>query len=191
MTTDIRAAIAAERTDLIELLADLPEHHWDSPSLCAGWRVREVVAHITMAYRYPLPRFLFHLARSGGNFTRMSDNRAKADAASLSTKDLLASLRDNVNHPWKPPGDGYEGALSHDVVHGLDITVALGVDRKVPLDRLRAVLGGMTGKKAKYFGVDLDGVQLRATDLDWTLGSGTPRSAPAQDLLLFVCGREI
>jgi hypothetical protein len=81
------------------------------------------------------------------------------------------------------------GALTHDVIHGLDITVPLGIDRHVPDGRLRIVLHGITPKRVKFFGVDLDGIQLRADDLDWTFGSGTPLSGTAQDLLLILSGR--
>ena len=47
MTEDIRRAVAAERRDQAELLAGLTEEQWNAPSLCAGWRVKEVVAHTT------------------------------------------------------------------------------------------------------------------------------------------------
>jgi len=36
---------------------------WDTPSLCAGWRVREVVAHMTMAARYPEDELMAELRR--------------------------------------------------------------------------------------------------------------------------------
>lgn len=49
--TDIRAAISAERSDLADLLEALPADQWNHPSLCEGWRVREVVAHIIMPFR--------------------------------------------------------------------------------------------------------------------------------------------
>jgi hypothetical protein len=54
---------------------------------------------------------------------------------------------------------------------------------------MRVVLGGLSPKHLKYFGVDLTGTQLRATDLDWSYGTGQVVEAPAQDLLLKVCGR--
>ena len=41
------------------------------------------------------------------------------------------------------------------------------------------------------FGTDLDGIELRASDLDWTLGSGTPLEGAAADLLLVLCGRTL
>ncbi|WP_350274315.1 maleylpyruvate isomerase family mycothiol-dependent enzyme [Kribbella sp. HUAS MG21] len=189
--TDIRTAVAGERSELAELLAGLPETDWDRPSLCEGWRVRELVAHITMPYRITMPRLLAGLVRAGGSFNRYADRQARRDASELTPAELVACLHANVNHPWKPPGDGYEGALSHDVIHGLDLTVALGIDRQVPAERLRIVLGALKPRQARYFGVDLDGVQLRATDLDWTYGTGEPLAGLAQDLLLVLCGRTL
>lgn len=185
----IRDAIAGERGELAGLLAGLPESTWDAPTLCTGWRVWEVVAHMTMAFRYSVWQFVGGMVRARGNVDRMADRSATRDTAALSAAELAACLRENTRHPWKPPGGGFAGALSHDVIHGLDITVALGLDRRVPEDRMRIVLDSINPRSLKYFGVDLTGIQLRADDLDWTFGSGTPLSGSAQDLLLVLSGR--
>jgi uncharacterized protein (TIGR03083 family) len=189
---DIRKMIAAERGALASVLADLPPRMWDSPTLCDAWRVREVVAHITMPFRYSGPRFMLELARSRGRFNVMSDRVARRDAQSLSPAQLTTALRDNVQHPWKPPGGGYLGALNHDVIHGLDITVPLGIDRRVPADTMSVVMANITtAKTLRYFGVDLTGISLQATDLDWTYGSGAPLLGSAQDLALVLSGRKL
>jgi uncharacterized protein (TIGR03083 family) len=188
---EVRAAIAAERRDLAAVLTGLSEPQWDTQTLCAGWRVREVVAHMTMPFRYSTSRFLLGMLKARGNFARMADRSARADAAVLTSGELTASIADNAEHAWKPPGGGFGGALSHDVIHGLDFTVPLGIDRKVPEDRLRIVLGGLNAKNLKFFGTDLTGVELRADDLDWSLGSGTAVSGAAQDLLMVLCGRKL
>ena len=156
----VRAAIAAERTELADVLDGLSPEQWDEPSLCAGWRVREVVAHITMAFRYSLPQVMIGMLRARGSFHRMADRAARRDAEELTSDQLAECLRSNVNHPWKPPGGGYVGALSHDLIHGLDITVALGLDRQPPPERVAMVLGSLSPKQVSYFGVDLNGVQL-------------------------------
>lgn len=191
MTEDIRAAVAAERRDQAELLAGLTEEQWNAPSLCEGWRVKEVVAHTTLPFRSSLGRVLLEMVKSAGRFNHASNRMALKDAAALTTDELLSCLKANIDHPWTPPGDGPAGALSHDVIHGLDITVALGLDRGVPHDRLRVVLGGMKPGHVKYFGADLAGKRLEATDMDWTFGEGEPVRGLAQDLLLVVCGRRL
>src|SRR5438132_8029868 len=118
----------------------MPDRAWDSTTLCAGWRVRELVAHVTMPFRYSGPRFAAELIRSGGRFQAMADRCARRDAARMSAASLLAALRDNAANQWRPPGGGLAGALTHDVIHGLDVAVPLGIAREVPEDRLRVVL---------------------------------------------------
>ncbi len=136
--------VAAERRDLAELLSSLPARSWDSPTLCAGWRVRELVAHVTMPFRYSAARFVTELVRSGGRFNAMADRCARRDGAAPASE-LLAALRDNATNPWTPPGGGLPGALTHDMIHGLDAVVPLGIDRRVPQGRLRIVLESVSG----------------------------------------------
>jgi uncharacterized protein (TIGR03083 family) len=187
----LRNAIAAERQELAEVLNALPSQLWDTQSLCAGWRVREVVAHMTMPFRYSTPRFVTEVIKARGSFNRMADRCARRDSE-MQIDELVASLRDNTENPWRPPGGGFEGALTHDVVHGLDITVALQLGRKVPEDRLRMVLDVVTRPEPiKFFGTDLNGIELRADDIQWPFGSGTPVFGLAQDLALVICGRKL
>jgi uncharacterized protein (TIGR03083 family) len=191
MDATLRAAVVAERTELAEMLGELTAEQWGAPSLCAGWRVREVVAHMTMPFRMSAPRFALEMAKARGNFTAMADRTARRDTGRMSDADLLASMRANVEHPWSPPGGGVAGALSHDVIHGLDISVALGLDRRPPAARVKLVLDTMRDKNVRYFGADLSGVRLVATDVEWQWGEGEPLRGSAQDLLLVVCGRRV
>jgi hypothetical protein len=78
------------------------------------------------------------------------------------------------------------------VIHGLDITVPLGLAFAVPEERLRRVLpASADDKTVMFFGADLAGIQFRARDLDWTVGAGTPLTGTAADLLLAMCGRKL
>ena len=188
---DLRAAVTTEFTGLADLLDSLPEAGWDTPSLCAGWRVREVVAHMTMPVRYSPAQFVAELQACDGDFTRLSNVVASRDAA-LPVGELIGNLRDDALHGWTPPGGGARGALNHVVIHGLDVTVPLGAGRRPPDETLRAVLDDLTrGGTHAHFGFDLTGHRLRATDLDWSFGSGRPISGAAQDLALLVCGRTL
>ncbi|MFI7544064.1 maleylpyruvate isomerase family mycothiol-dependent enzyme [Actinoplanes sp. NPDC049599] len=188
---NLEAAVQAERAEQADLLATLTPEQWNAPTLCAGWRVREVIAHTTAPYRMSLARTLVELAKARGDINRMADRAARRDAARMSPEQLLADLRANITSPWTPPGGGPQGALSHDLIHGLDITVGLGLDRRPPPERVALVLTGLQPKNVAFFGTDLAGVSLRATDLDWTYGTGAPVRGPAQDLLLVICGRRL
>jgi hypothetical protein len=46
-------------------------------------------------------------------------------------------------------------------------------------------------KARHHFGVNLEAIELRADNLYWTLGRGTPIHGNAQDLLLLMCGRRL
>ncbi|MEV7624235.1 hypothetical protein [Actinoplanes sp. NPDC089786] len=153
--------------------------------------MREVVAHTTAPFRTGMMRTLGELVLARGDVNRMADRAARRDAGRMSAEELLAQVRDNVDHPWAPPGGGPHAALSHDVIHGLDITVGLGLARRPPVERVGLVLSGLRPRNVAFFGVDLTGVELRATDLDWRFGDGQPVDGTAQDLLLAVCGRRL
>ena len=188
----IQDMIAAQRGELAAVLDALPASGWDEPTLCAGWRVREVVAHVTMPFRYSGRRFVLELARSRGKFNEMADRVALRDAARMSPAELAEAVRSNIGHPWRPPGGGFEGALAHDVIHGLDITVPLGLAFAIPEERLRRVLPvSAADKTVMFFGADLAGIEFRARDMNWTLGAGTPLTGAAADLLLAMCGRKL
>ena len=107
---DLAAAVAEEYGALADLLEASDAAVWDAPSLCEGWRTREVVAHMTMPARYAGPAFMAELEAAGGDFTRLSNTVAARDGA-LPVPALLADLRSEVLHAWQPPGGGMEGAL--------------------------------------------------------------------------------
>jgi uncharacterized protein (TIGR03083 family) len=193
MTNDagLQPAVAAEFLALAELLDPLSDAQWDTPSLCAGWRVREVVAHMTMAARYPEDKFMAELRRHDFDFGRLSNEIASRDAG-LPTSELVANLRSEIMQRWTPPGGGYHGALNHVVIHGLDVTVPLGVPRRSPDDTIRIILEDLTqGGVHEHFGTNIEGRSLQATDLDWSYGSGPAVRGAAEDLALMLCGRNL
>jgi uncharacterized protein (TIGR03083 family) len=186
---DLAVAVAEEYGALADLLEASDLAVWDAPSLCEGWRTREVVAHMTMPARYAGPAFMAELEAAGGDFTRLSNTVAARDGA-LPVPALVADLRSEVLHAWQPPGGGLEGALTHCVIHGLDIIEAVPLARRLPDEHVARVLGIVAGPDApNLFGVDLSGVALRADDLDWSCGSGAAVTGSAQALALVACGR--
>ncbi|MFH7593802.1 maleylpyruvate isomerase family mycothiol-dependent enzyme [Streptomyces racemochromogenes] len=188
----LTSAIAGERRELADLFDTLRAEDWQAPSLCTGWSVREVVAHMSMGFRLSLPATLGELLKARGSLHRMTDRVARRDAAAHSTAELSAFLRDHAHHPWTPPVGGLPAALGHDVVHGLDVTTALGLGRRVPEDRLRILLDEIRPRGLRFFGVDLAGTRLCAEDTGWSYGAGpTPVYGAAQDLLLLAFGRRL
>ncbi len=175
--THLQPVVAAEFVSLADLVAVASDTQWDTQSLCERWRVREVIAHMTMAARYSEEEFMAELRRCDFDFTRLSNEVASRDA-SLPDDELVTNLRSDVMQRWTPPGGGYHGALNHVVIHGLDVTVPLGVDLT-------------QGGGHAHFGVDIEGRNLQASDLDWSHGSGPVLRGAAGDLALAICGRTV
>lgn len=150
--------------DLLESDADA----WDAPSLCEGWQVRHVVAHMTMPVRFTPERYGAELAEVGGDFGALSDRVALRDGA-LPVGELVGQLRSPVLHGWTPPGGGEAGARDHAVIHSLDVTVALDASPVAPPEAVTAVLDQLAGRlgEGAWFGVDPTGLRLEADDGDW------------------------
>ena len=179
----------AERERLARLFGDLSPEQWDTPSLCEGWRVREVVAHLTMPFRTRPLGVLAGIVRAGFSFNRYADRDARATAREKTPAELVDLLRRNIDHPWQPPGGGGTGALSHDVIHGLDATEPLGLPGP-PAHRIALVLASTSSRQLRYFGVGLEGQRLTATDADVSVGSGADAvPMTAREILLVVTGR--
>ena len=187
--TDLQSWVAPTCDGLADLLASAPAGTWDAPSLCEGWQVRHVVAHVTMPARLTPEQFGAEMAAAGGDFTVLSDTVAARDA-SLPLADQLDALRSPLLHAWQPPG-GAAGALNHAVIHSLDVTVALDRPRVAPGEAVVAVLDQLTAANGALFGVDLTGVRLEATDTDWSWGSGDAVRADSGLLVALLSGRTL
>ena len=187
--TDVQTWVAPTYNRLADLLAAGDDAHWDTRSLCEGWLVRHVVAHVTMPVRLTPEQFGAEMAAAGGDFRVLSDTVATRDAA-LPVSDLLSQLRSPALHAWQPPG-GAAGALSHSVIHSLDVTIALERPAVAPPEAVVTVLNQLTGANGTWFGVDLTDLRLEADDTDWTWGSGQLVRADSGSLVALLSGREL
>jgi len=188
--TDPQSWVAPTFRGLADLLATSPSQTWDAPSLCAAWRVRHVVAHVTMPARLTPEQFGAEMAAAGGDFAALSDAVAARDA-SLPVADLLDQLRSPGLHAWQPPAGGAAGALAHAVIHSLDVTVALDRPSVAPAEAMAAVLDQLTAAHGSIFGVDLTGVRLEAVDTEWSWGTGDLVSADRGTLVALLSGRTL
>lgn len=188
MADTVMPLVAAEYQRLHDALAPLSEDTWQTLSLCEGWTIRHVVAHVTMPARYGPEEFGAELAAAQFDFGALSNRIADRDSA-LPVRKLLQDLSSDVLAHWTTPAGGPIGSLSHVVIHGLDVTVPLGLGSVVSDDALRLVLDNLTaGGTHRNFGTSIDH-RLVADDLDWKYGSGPVLSAPAHRLVLWLAGR--
>jgi uncharacterized protein (TIGR03083 family) len=183
--------ISPGRRALADALDELTPDQWRGPTMCAGWTPGHVLAHLTMPFRMSEQAFMAGLQECGGDFTKFSDGIADRDSK-LPQSELVAVLRNNADTPWSPPGGGLVSALSHDVIHGLDITWPLSIDYPLNDRALTTVLDSIISPGTEtHFGVALPGIKLTATDLDWTRGSGAPLAGRSRDLIMLLANRVV
>ncbi|MFD3508210.1 maleylpyruvate isomerase family mycothiol-dependent enzyme [Nocardia sp. NPDC058666] len=183
-------AVAEERATLVALLENLPESAWDTASLCEGWRVRDVVAHLVLATRITIASLVVNLVRAHGNTDRLIHDTAVRHADRTPTAELLSELRGTVDSRATPIGTTPIDRLMDLLVHGQDIAVPLGIDRVMPPEAARMSLERVWTMGSPFHArTRLAGYELTTTDATWTAGAGTPISGTAAQLLMVVTGR--
>lgn len=184
---DLQAWVGPTLSGLADALDD---RAWDDASLCEGWQVQHVVAHLTMPARLTPEQFGAEIAAARGDFGVVSETVARRDAA-LPREVLLEQLRSEALRTWQPPGGGSTGALSHAVIHSLDVTLPLGLGTVAPQPAVDAVLQALADNRGAWFSVDLDGRSLEATDTGWTWGDGEPLRTTSGGLVVLLAGRTL
>jgi len=180
--------IHSERKALVADLEGLTEQQWATPSLCEGWSVRDVVAHMTAEAKLSAGGFFGSLIASGFRFESV---QAKGIAAEQGTDgaDTLNRFREVLTSTTKPPGP-VDAMLCEVIVHSEDIRRPLGIAQDYPAewstrgaDFYRGSNLIIGGKKRAA------GLTFRATDAEWSAGSGPEVVGPATSLLLAISGR--
>lgn len=177
-----------QRERVADLLDGLDTDAWETSSLCTGWRVRDVAAHLTLAQLGAWPATVA-LVRARGSFDRMVHDTA-VRAARRPPTTYAGAIRGMVGSRRRAPGVSAVEPLTDAMVHTLDVAVPLGVEVRLPTDAA-AVSAGRCYDLSWPFHVRrrLAGVRLRATDADFERGEGREVVGPVQDLLLLVTGR--
>lgn len=191
MPVDEDAALIAERSALYETLTGLTPEEWDHPSLCPGWRNRDVASHVHLALTISIPRLLVGLATNRGDFNRFMASHARR-LGDRPTSEILASWDEARTSARIPPTTKRVEVAMDAYVHHHDICVPIGKD--VPSDpaRLRWMADGMVAAKQQIgSGPRVQGLRLIATDIDWHYGTGPELRGPAAALILAGCGRTV
>lgn len=190
-TEQIWHAVATERATLTELLASLPDSAWDHPSLCAEWRVRDVVAHLVLSADADVATILKGLIRARGNFDRLVRDTAIRHADDRTTARLRTELRATIDARSTPLGTTPTDRLMDLLVHGQDIAIPLGIRRQMPVVAARTALDRVWGTARPFRAREkLGGYRLIATDCAWAEGEGDRVEGPVDALLLLTTGRE-
>ena len=189
-STALRRLHDDENADFSAFLHTLADSDWERPSLCEGWRVRDVVGHILYGNELHLWTLPFRLARYGFSSDRSGRAYSIARAEGHTPGELLRAF--DERDPWAGTCRVFPPRLTllDRLVHHQDIRRALDRPRVVPEERLLAALDGTPGL-GSVFGAKrrTRGLRLTATDVAWTWGSGPEVEGPGEALLLAMLGR--
>lgn len=191
---DHRALLLAESADLATFLADLPAARWDEPSLCRGWRVRDVVAHMAVGHTMPLAAYGMALARHGFRMDATSFALATQYAERHSPAEILALFRAGTVGPPRAAARmvGVRDLFIDHLVHHQDLRRPLGAPRDIPPERLVAALTGLAAMRTIGCRRRMGGLHLIATDVDFERRRGHLEVVgTAEALLLAVTGRSV
>jgi uncharacterized protein (TIGR03083 family) len=186
-TDEIWRRVDEQRIGLAGLLEGLTAEQWTAPSLCDGWQVRDVAAHLTHSHMHPV-RAIVEAARSGFRFDSMIQRLGREDPRSQA--EIAIALRGMSGSRKRVPGTSVQQPLIELLVHGQDITVPLGIDWPMPLDAAREVAQKLSGMTFPLNGQRrLAGVRLVATDAEFAAGEGREVQVPIGDIVMVLAGR--
>jgi uncharacterized protein (TIGR03083 family) len=180
--------IHAERRALADDLANLEASRWDTPSLCAGWTVRDVLAHMTATARMTPPGFFGKLLMAGFNFGTMTAREIAAERGTT-PNDTLARFSGQIASSSHPPGPN-DSWLGETLVHAEDIRKPLGIAHAYPTAAAVQVANFYKGSNLLIGAKNrIAGLSLRATDTDWQHGEGPIVTGPIMALVVAMTGR--
>ncbi len=177
-----------ERADFVDLLTGLSPQQWEQPSLCEGWRVHDVVAHV-LSYDELSRWALVKRFAKGGFLPNRVNGVGVAKYATRSPQQLTELARACIRPRGLTAGFGGMIALVDGMIHQQDIRRPLGIPRTIPPERLRAVLNyGLTAPAVRG-AKRTRGVRLVATDLGWSHGGGPEVRGAGEALLMAMAAR--
>ena len=185
---DVMAMAREERAEMADFLASLRLEQWDQPSLCHGWRIRDVAAHAVSYEEHGLADLIRRLAKARFRPGQLNEV-ALAEYAALDPQELVAFLRKHLTPHGATARFGGRVGLVDSMIHHQDMRRPLGMRRQIPAERLLCALPfAVTAPPLRGFW-NARGVRVVATDLDWSRGKGPEARGPAEAVLMVLAGR--
>ena len=193
-------AIDDQRTRTADLLEQLTAEQWEDASLCEGWTVRHVAAHLTLQQQR-LGDFATVTARHPRMLRSLTLNATIHDSALiqarvLSSEEIIARIRSMIGSRKHNVLVTPLETLTDILVHSQDMAIPLGLDLT-----MRPAAGTLAATRRwdtreswlnrVFHHVQLDGYRLRATDADWARGEGLEVAGPISAILLLLTGRKV
>ena len=172
-------------------MADLPEDAKQTPSLCPGWTVHDVVAHRVDTALTTRLGFLRGMITARFDFDRSNDAGVLKYRGNSPAETLAAfrAVQDRTSGPPAPRAT----RLVEAVVHGEDIRRPLGIVRGYPAEPVLAALRHQLNTSGNVGGGRelANGLRLVASDAAFEHGTGHLVRGPPVALLLAVSGRPV
>ena len=190
-TNQLWGVVEDQRLRVAAFLEPLTDDAWAHPSLCDGWTVKDVAAHLAVVPHAPsLGRMLPMVLRARGSLDQVNHDIACHYAQQHSTSELVAALRDHATSRDLPTVTSVENLAMDIVVHGQDMALPLRRDLPVPPDATRNALERAWAMGWPFHARrKLAGYRLTATDADWSVGDGDLITGTTVALLLLATGR--
>lgn len=184
-------AVASERRALASLIENLDGAQLATPSLCAGWDVKTVAAHLVSDFEDGFWGFLASGLRHGSMY-RGIDALARRRSEASAT-DIANTLRNRAEHRLSPPVTGPRSGLTDVLVHGADIRIPLEITHRPDPEHVAWVLDFLTGRTQLGFlpRGRLSGIALVDEDTGRSWGTGDALVGPGEALMLAACGRTV
>jgi uncharacterized protein (TIGR03083 family) len=179
------AMARAERAELADFLTTLTAEEWDAPSLCTGWRVRDVVAHMLSYEELSTVGLVRRLSKGPGG----ANAAGVAEMGDPGPDELVAFVRGHLEPRGFTAFFGGRIALTDGMIHHQDIRRPLGRPREIPAERLRVVLEFAAFAPPIKAKPRIKGLGLHAPDVGWRKGDGPLVEGPGEALLMAIAGR--
>nr|WP_210036953.1 maleylpyruvate isomerase family mycothiol-dependent enzyme [Pseudonocardia parietis] len=191
LVNDVWKMVHEERAVLADDMREVADELWDTPSLCPGWTVHDVVAHLVESARTSRTRFAVKMLRARMDFDRQNAAGIARERGSTPAE-TLTRLVACIPLTATPPAP-LDTRLVEMVVHGEDIRRPLRISRTYPHEAVRRALRLQARTSTSFGGArqSIAGVRLSATDADLSIGDGPEVVGTALSLLLAISGRPV
>ncbi|MGI5282350.1 maleylpyruvate isomerase family mycothiol-dependent enzyme [Nonomuraea polychroma] len=183
------SAVRTMRLRIAGFLDSLDPAEWDAPSLCQGWRVRDVAGHLALVPMITTWDLISAAPRARFSLHRINTVLAIRQGAGH-PREIVAKIREHAGDRRTAKVLDTRNSLFDAIVHSQDIAMPLGRDFPVPVEYSREGLRRVWAMGWPFNARrNLDRLTLRATDTDWTVGAGPEVAGPSLSLLLLLTGR--
>ena len=180
-----------DRLLLADYLDALSEDEWNLGTWCPDWLVKEVAAHILILPTTPKDKLMAELALAKMNLDKMQAKLVEQMVSTRSAQDVADHMRSSAGVPGGFPGKKARWITFVELlVHSTDISEAVGRPLDIPpshfvegADFAKGLQPVLASKKR------IVGLQIKASDANWSTGEGPLVEGPAKYVLSAMTGR--